>query len=324
MNFRDRLQQIQKDASAKPQGMQRFETWRGLLAECRRKPTKRRVHALRVVTLRLAAEVDQWLKGPGAGPIADHAGKRWSKQAEKLRYALSEVRETDVHLARLESLRPSLSEEAGYQPRSSRLCLRQIDVLQRKLRQERRSAAKQLTADIEARQGRLESVSREIESKIAAEPSTPSAAASKTVFREWETVAAEFPALKEEGLHDFRKHIKNVRYRAELLAADDAQIAKLGDTLKGMQNAIGEWHDWDALARLAERKLRGRNKDGGLSEMLATMTEESLQRALDFCESRIAQLHAMSNGDAQNSMNIPQKFPAEREELPAARTRRSA
>ena len=321
MNSGVQLQQIQNEASAKPEGLQQFENWRGLLAECRRKPTKRRVHALRVATLRLAAEVGQWLKGPGAGPIADRAGKRWSKQAEKLRNALSEVRETDVHLAKLESLRPSLSGETGYQPRSSRLCLHQIDAWQRKLRQERRSAAKLLTADIEVRHGRLESVSQEIESKIVAEPAAHSASVSKrAVFSGWDGVAAEFPTLKKEGLHDFRKRIKNVRYQAELRAADDPQIAKLAEALKGMQNAIGEWHDWHALARLAEHKLRGRAEDGGLTELLATMTEESLQRALDFCESRIAQLHVMSNPDSPNSATIPQKFSARREEPLSAST----
>jgi hypothetical protein len=49
-----------------------------------------------------------------------------------------------------------------------------------------------------------------------------------------------------------------------------------------------------------------------------------LQRAIDYCESRIAQLHAMSHRDPLNAMKIAQKFSVEHEETVRAIKRRFA
>jgi hypothetical protein len=57
-----------------------------------------------------------------------------------------------------------------------------------------------------------------------------------------------------------------------------------------MQGAIGEWHDWQELAQLASRRLRKRHKGGVLTMLLETLSEESLQKALECCQSQNAQL----------------------------------
>lgn len=287
MNSGSRIRASRKTPSAEPEWSQHFQNWRDLLAECRRKPGKRRVHALRVATLRLSSEIDQWREGHEIESPTHRAAKRWTRQAKKLRRALSDVRETDVHLGKLAALPSAFAAPAGYQVRSSKLALRQLDTLQRMLKQERRSAAKQLTAAIDSRIDRLDRASHAIEFSIALELSTPVLPAN-AVVRMFHDVVRDYPALDAACLHDFRKRIKSVRYQAELFAHSAPQLQKLAATLKTMQGATGDWHDWHALAELSARRFHHREKNGGLTELLETLTQESLQKALDLCERQLA------------------------------------
>src|ERR1700733_8453482 len=87
----------------------RVAPWVELLARCGSKPTRKRVHALRVVTLRLQAELE---RDVSELPRASHQAQamlQFSKQAEKLRQALGPAREIDVWIGKLHGLRASLS-----------------------------------------------------------------------------------------------------------------------------------------------------------------------------------------------------------------------
>jgi hypothetical protein len=96
--------------------------------------------------------------------------------------------------------------------------------------------------------------------------------------------------LSTENLHDFRKHVKKVRYVVEFSARGDALATRRVAALKRMQSAVGAWHDWQTLARQAARVLHGSDKKGELSELLQTLTDESLQHALDICRRTTARL----------------------------------
>ena len=288
---------VSPQTKSEPREGLRFEAWRGLLDDCLRRPRKKAVHGLRVATLRLNAEVEQCLESHTSDP-ASHAAKRWRNQAVKLRHALGNVREIDVHLAKLEGLRNSLAPEDDYQPRSSRQSLRCIAALQRSLKHDRREAAKEFTAAIGARHDRLLRASRMIESHISQEELVENKRKDPDLLRMVARLASDFPKLDTESLHDFRKRVKNLRYQADLLAPSDPKLAALAAVLKRMQDAIGEWHDWEDLAKLARRKF-GRHSDrGGLDELLRTMTDTSLEKALSFCARELAHLHrALPHGE---------------------------
>lgn len=64
-------------------------------------------------------------------------------------------------------------------------------------------------------------------------------------------------ALKAARLHELRISLKRVRYTAEL-AEDSEAKQQLIDELKPVQDAIGEWHDWETLLATAEKQFRGR------------------------------------------------------------------
>ncbi|HEY6489910.1 MAG: CHAD domain-containing protein [Terracidiphilus sp.] len=306
MNSGARILESQQTASAEPDWSQQFQNWRDLLAECGRKPSRRRVHALRVATLRLSAEVDHWLEGHETELPTHRAAKRWSRQAKKLRRVLSEVRETDVHLGKLAALPTSLAAPVGYRPRSSKLALRQLAALQRTLKQERGAAAKRLTDDIKTRRDRLEKASRAIELSIAIEFSAPVLHAS-AVVKMFHMVVLDFPSLDSACLHDFRKRIKGVRYQAELFAHADPHLQKLAVVLKTMQGATGDWHDCLALAELSTRRFRRRTKNGGLTELLETLTQESLQKALELCERQLAPYREAASIHEPRSLALPPK-----------------
>ena len=63
--------------------------------------------------------------------------------------------------------------------------------------------------------------------------------------------------LKPARLHELRIKLKMLRYRAEL-AVESADQKDFVDKVKSVQDAIGEWHDWEMLAESAEKQFEER------------------------------------------------------------------
>ena len=114
---------------------------------------------------------------------------------------------------------------------------------------------------------------------------------------------AESSTLTAENLHEFRKRVKKVRYVAEIAGTGDALATRQMAALRRMQSAAGVWHDWQTLAKMAGLALRGRNKDGGLGELLETLAEESLEKALEVCRRATGRL-VKEDAGAQDSKKI--------------------
>ena len=68
-------------------------------------------------------------------------------------------------------------------------------------------------------------------------------------------LASEMQVLDAGNLHDFRKGAKKARYVAELAAQGDEHAKQVGETLKKLQDEIGDWHDWLVLAEEAHTAL---------------------------------------------------------------------
>jgi CHAD domain-containing protein len=256
----------------------RLADWCQLLERCGRKATRKRVHALRVVTLRMQAELERDLADL---PRASHQGQailRFGKQAEKLRRALGPVRELDVWIGKLRGLRASLSETGDYVPRSMHDCISGIDRLEDRLTQKRRSAEKKLVAQIEKSGSRLLKASEDVASELSSFVFGAEAGIAEDLAARFHAVRAEFPAFDEVNLHDFRKRIKTVRYLAEIYAGTDRACAQIATQMKKVQSAIGEWHDWQDLGREAHHGRHAKNK--ALTELLDTISAESFEKAL--------------------------------------------
>ena len=283
--------------------------WLGLLSKCGEKPSRRRVHSLRVATLRLQAGMEHWLEAQLTDGPEERAIRRWNRQAEKLRRVLSKVRETDVYLGKLDGLRSSVSEPAQGSSRLTRMCLRQIDAVEDRLKRDRKSAARKAADEIKDRQGRLDRLSRELEEELTDATQGFANSGGGGVRELIAGLLTESTKLKAENLHEFRKRVKKVRYVAEIAGTGDALPTRQMAALRRMQSAAGAWHDWQTLAKRADRALRGRNKEGGLEELLETLAEESLQKALEVCRRTAGRLVKEDSGADTSLKMYPPKRP---------------
>jgi CHAD domain-containing protein len=77
-------------------------------------------------------------------------------------------------------------------------------------------------------------------------------------------------ALKTSRLHDARVSLKRIRYLAEL-ADESNQKQDLIRELKTVQNAVGDWHDWQELTRTAEKRFSDRVNCAMLREVRALL-----------------------------------------------------
>ena len=63
--------------------------------------------------------------------------------------------------------------------------------------------------------------------------------------------------LKPRLLHELRISLKRIRYTAEL-AEESAAREHFLETLESVQDAVGEWHDWESLVNIAETQFGDR------------------------------------------------------------------
>ncbi|WP_348265035.1 CHAD domain-containing protein [Telmatobacter sp. DSM 110680] len=255
----------------------RVAAWRRLLERCGIKATRKRVHALRVVTLRLQAELERDRTDLPDASRQAQAILRFSKQAEKLRRALSPVREFDVWIGKLRGLSASLTETGDYVPRSMQETVRGIDRLEERIKKKRNDAEIKLVAQIGKRHSQFVRASEDVDEALSEYVFGEEAGIAGDLVERFRAVKADFSTFNEKNLHEFRKRIKTVRYLAEIHASTDRACAQIATQMKKMQSAIGEWHDWQELG-LEARKHRSKGK--GLAELLDTVTAEAFENAL--------------------------------------------
>jgi CHAD domain-containing protein len=272
----------------------------------------------------MQTELQHFLEDTEPGSPSGRVAKRWNKRGEKLRRALRPVREADVCLGKLAHLRASQA-EPNYATRYDLLCQKQISQLEDQLTRVRRSAARKLSAAIQERQERWLRLNVEVEAAFVPHATAPAGATQRAIAELIQGLAAELPALSADHLHEFRKRVKNIRYLADLRADSDALAARQSASLGRIQIAIGEWHDWQVLARKAEDTLRGRSKGEALVDLLRTMEAESLQKALGVCRRSIANLlrHGEHHAGAPRQQPAAEKLPVCRVEAGPASGQRN-
>ena len=275
------------------QWRQQLAGWRQLLARCGKKPGRRRVHELRVATLRLEALLELWLHGHERDPAA-RAVRRWSKQAARLRRALQPARSAAVYLGKLAWLRRQVV--AGDARRAA--CLRQIAALERRFVKRREAAEKELMEAIRNRRARLVRWSEEIEGAIPVLVAQGGALGMDVMRERAGDLTAEFPVLSADCLHGYRKRVKKLHYLADFFAAVDSRAARQAEIFGKMQAVIGEWRDWQSLARKACRVFVDR--ESGLPKLLAGLEAKSLRRALRDC--RRLRERLLENDVAENAL----------------------
>ena len=270
---------VPPDVPIQPEWQHQVEAWRELTTQCARKPSRKRVHALRRLTLRLRAAMEQALQEQTKDSAAARAFRGWKKEGKKLRRALGPVRDADVYLTRLDGLRnPSGGSPSGKSDHSQR-CLREIDKFAARLEAERQSGAEELTVVLAAHSKRRDRRSLKLEKALASGTPAKARSTAKAALEIFAGLTSEFPALDAANLHAYRKRLKQALYLAEISAATDPLAKRLTAAFRKIHMAAGEWHDWQTLAGKAAHTLPAHGKQDGLASVLEALAQ-GLSRGL--------------------------------------------
>ena len=166
-----------------------------------------------------------------------------AKQLKHLRRRAGEVRNVDVQLAALQSLRL----DTGQRDRA---------ILHRHLSEVRDKRERKLlrVVEDEIANGLQERVQYGMKVLGAPIPGGPPQDFSAEALRNFQTVAEGYSTFTEQNLHALRIACKRIRYLAEL-SGETPEGRSVVAALKQVQDAIGEWHDWFTLNEVAEEVI---------------------------------------------------------------------
>ncbi len=119
----------------------------------------------------------------------------------------------------------------------------------------------------------LKQLSKVLKKRMQDEPGTLNGGAAPQILV---TELSQWPQLNRQNLHMFRLRIKELRYMLELSNEPNEEwIAWLGD----VKDAIGEWHDWVGLLKIAKQVLDA-GEDDGVLRRIESVSEEKFHAAL--------------------------------------------
>jgi CHAD domain-containing protein len=274
---------------------------RGTLDACRKHgdaPKVEAVHHLRTGTRRVEATLETLAREAGArglGRATEEARQRWLRQLKKVRRAAGTVRDLDVHRELLaENFLPAVDsahDKVGAELAEATAAaatgsveitpvMQQARALDQWLKDQRSDAAQALCSTLDDHADRLLDAERQFMAAMAKRHSVSHRAhrpAARLALEDYLRLMDAMPLLDKENLHDFRKGAKKARYVAESDDKDSAAEA-MAKAIKRVQDAIGEWHDWDVVREEAREAL---HDDGrALEAQLEARTQRAYQRAL--------------------------------------------
>ena len=176
-------------------------------------------------------------------PRPERKGRKLLKQLDRLRRRAGKVRDLDVQIEALRSLRlDSINRDrARVMKFLEKARTKRESKLLKAFQQEVEGG---LHKRLQRASVRLQDQSRSSNGPPATEGGFLTAALDK-----FAALVKQRPTLSESNLHEFRMDCKRVRYLAEM-AGEDAAAAI--EQLKRIQDSIGAWHDWLTLTATAE------------------------------------------------------------------------
>ena len=215
------------------------------------------VHRFRTSTRRLQILLEELM------PQRTRKQKKLLKILRAIRKQAGKVRDLDVQLAALRSLRISLEPR-----RKNRLVQGLIELRAKHEKKLRKTLTKQGVREIHKQ---LTRASKEIDLESSSDPAT---AAHQILSR----VAPLSKPLTEDELHRCRLLVKRARYAAEL-APESAAATEFITQLKRLQDILGNWHDWLTLTNTAAERL-GSIHQSPLVAVLRNVTGGKLRNAV--------------------------------------------
>lgn len=196
------------------------------------------VHNFRTTTRRLEVLLEQ------LAPNSGRNEKKLLKLLSKIRKRAGRIRDLDVQLAALRSLKVPIEPR-----RKTQLTQRLLEL---RLKHEKRLGKMLKRKDLKEIQKRLQRSFRSVNVDSTLDP----ASVAKQMIA---SVERPNGRIDEEVLHSYRTIVKRARYAAEFAPKSEA-AAELVAQLKRLQDALGNWHDWLILTNTAEQHLGDINR----------------------------------------------------------------
>jgi CHAD domain-containing protein len=215
------------------------------------------VHGLRTTVRRLEILLEEILPG------RDRNQKKLVKMLNQIRKRAGKVRDVDVQLSALRSLK------VPQEPRrKTQLMQRLIEVRARHEQKLRKLLTKRELREIRKR---LKKAQRTASFEKARDP--------LVVARQiLEAVPLPQGPASEELLHRYRIAVKRARYAAEF-APKSVAATQFIARLKRLQDALGNWHDWLTLTHTAVQQL-GEVNESSLVAVLHNVTHGKFRNAV--------------------------------------------
>jgi CHAD domain-containing protein len=260
------------------------------LARLSSKPHAGNVHRLRTGTRRL-----QILLGE-LSPKRDRSQKKLLKLLGRLRKRAGKLRDVDVQLAALRSLK--IPREPR---RKTQLMNELIELRGRQEEKLRKSMDKDTVREIRKR---LKRASKGFDPEASKDPLAVARGMLERLHRE------DGP-MTQGLLHQYRILSKRARYAAEF-ANQSSEAVQFIAGLKRIQDALGDWHDWLTLTQTAGDHL-GEVRESPLVAELHNVTGAKFRHAVAV----LAQVRAKPTAPLKPSTQAPARTPA-KAALPAA------
>jgi len=192
-----------------------------------------RIHRFRTTNRRLQTLLEQVI------PDRDHHQKKLLKMLDRIRKRAGKVRDLDVQLAALRSLK------VPQEPRRKTLLMHRL--IELRVKHEKKLQKLLNKETIHEIRKRLKQASHEVKLESGGD----ALAAARTMLAQ---VVRPAGPVTEDLLHQYRIVVKRARYAAEF-APKTAEAAQFIAQLKRLQDAIGNWHDWLTLTNTAAKRL---------------------------------------------------------------------
>jgi len=191
------------------------------------------VHSFRTTTLRLQTLLEELI------PEQDRKPKKLLKMLEEIRQRAGKVRDLDVQLDALRSLKVPQEPRRKTQLMHGLIELRMKH--ENKLRKILNKKKKRSVQD------RLKRASKNLKLEGGRDPLT----VARTMLAR---IVHPSGPITEALLHRYRIAIKRARYAAEF-APKSAEAGQFLAQMKTLQDAVGNWHDWLTLTKTAGKKI---------------------------------------------------------------------
>jgi CHAD domain-containing protein len=257
------------------------------------KPRADNVHGFRTATRRL-----QILLG-ALSPTLDRSQKKLLKLLGHIRKRAGKVRDLDVQLAALRSLKVPREPR-----RKTQLVNHLIELRGRQEKKLRKAVGKETVREIRKR---LKRAAKSFNPEAGCDPLLVARGMLAKINR------SDAP-VSEALLHQYRILSKRARYAAEF-ANESTEAEQFIAGVKRVQDALGDWHDWLTLTQTAGKNL-GEVRESPIVAELHNVTGAKFRHAVAVLSHLRAKSAAADRPVAQAEARTPAKEP--RQSAPAA------